>query len=155
MAVLLIVAHAPLGSGFLEMSRHFDTPDPVRVHALDVPRDEPVEQTARTVDAALAALGDAEVLVLCDAKGGTPSNVAHERARLRPRARVVCGLNLPMLWRAMWNAARPIDELASIAQVGGAKGIEILLDTPAPQNPTSAQQRMRKPDDQEPHHHQQ
>jgi PTS system ascorbate-specific IIA component len=154
MAALLIVAHAPLGSGFLEMSRHFETPDPVRVYALDVPRDEPVEQTARSIDDALASLGDADVLVLCDAKGGTPSNVAHERARLLPRARVVCGLNLPMLWRAMWNAAQPIDELAAIAQVGGAKGIEILVGTPAPQNQTSVQ-RTRKPDDQEPHHDQQ
>jgi PTS system ascorbate-specific IIA component len=154
MAALLIVAHAPLGSGFLEMSRHFETPDPVRVHALDVPRDEPVEQTARSIDDALADLGDADVLVLCDAKGGTPSNVAHERARLLPRARVVCGLNLPMLWRAMWNAAQPIDELAAIAQVGGAKGIEILVGTPAPQIQTSVQ-RTRKPDDQEPYHDQQ
>lgn len=158
MAAILIVAHAPLGSGFVEMSRHFETPVPVRVHALDVPRDEPPEQTARAVDAALSALherGDAEVLVLTDAKGGTPCNVAYERTRLDPRARVVCGLNLPMLWRSMWNATRPLDELAKIAEIGGAKGIEVLVDTPAPQNQTQAPPRLRKADDQEPDHHQQ
>jgi PTS system ascorbate-specific IIA component len=155
MAAILIVAHAPLGSGFVEMSRHFETPDPVRVRALDVPRDEPRDETVRAVDAAIEALAGDDVLVLTDAKGGTPCNVAHERVRLNPRARIVCGLNLPMLWRAMWNATRPLEELAKIAEIGGAKGIEMLVETPAPQNQTQAPPRLRKADDQEPDHHQQ
>jgi len=155
MAAILIVAHAPLGSGFVEMSHHLETPERVRVHALDVPRDEPREVTARAVDAAIAALADDEVLVLTDTKGGTPCNVAYERVRGNPRVRVVCGLNLPMLWRAMWNAGQPLEALASIAQIGGAKGIEVLVETPAPQNQTQAPPRPRKADDQEPDHHQQ
>lgn len=62
------------------------------------------------------------VLVLTDAFGSTPSNIANKVATDR-NARVVTGLNLPMLIRIYNYPKRPLAQLAETAVEGGQRGV--------------------------------
>ena len=62
------------------------------------------------------------VLVLTDAYGSTPSNIAC-RLGARRQVAVVTGLNLPMLLRVLNYPALPLDELKEKAVSGGRDGV--------------------------------
>ena len=70
----------------------------------------------------LAAHGGMEVstLVLTDLFGATPCNVAQRLTAQLP-ARLVAGVNLPMLLRSIGYRHEPLDELVSRAMVGGSQ----------------------------------
>lgn len=62
------------------------------------------------------------VLILTDAFGSTPSNIANRIASKVP-ARVVAGLNLPMLLKVFNYPGLSLAELAKAAVEGGQRGI--------------------------------
>lgn len=62
------------------------------------------------------------VLLLTDAFGSTPSNIANKVAKQRP-CRVVAGLNLPMLIRIYNYPKLKLDALARAAVEGGQRGV--------------------------------
>jgi len=63
-------------------------------------------------------------LVLTDLPGATPHNIALATVRRRCRqARVLSGLNLPMLLRALGHADLPSDELAERLCAGAREAI--------------------------------
>ncbi len=66
------------------------------------------------------------VLILTDAFGSTPSNIANRVAR-SGQCRVVAGVNLPMLIRIYNYPKRHLDALAQTALEGGQRGV-ILCD---------------------------
>jgi PTS system ascorbate-specific IIA component len=146
MVRLLLIAHAPLATAFRDVAAHAfpDTP----VAAVDVsPEEDPRDVEAR----ARRCLGDSEAstLVLTDVFGATPANVA-QRLADAGRVRVLAGLNVPMLWRALNYSALPLDEVASRAVAGGAQGV-MSVALPRPQNQIISP--AHDPDQQ--HHHQQ
>lgn len=64
------------------------------------------------------------VLMMVDVFGATPFNIAKRHAE-RSGAKLVTGLNLPMLLRALNYPNQPLDQLAQTAAAGGGRGIVI------------------------------
>mgnify|MGYP002040410517 FL=1 len=96
----------------------------------------------------LDQLGTDTTLVLTDVFGATPCNVA-QRLVDGVRSRLVTGVNLPMLLRAVSYRAEPLDSVVSRAVVGGTQGV-MQVAISAPQN-----QNRRNRHDQDPYDHQQ
>lgn len=153
MVRLLILAHAPLASALQQVAQH-TFPELARgVLAIDVlpqSRPEEVEEQAR----ALLAVEDPEqdsdeTLVLTDVFGATPANIA-QRLSDGSRVRVLAGVNVPMLWRALNYARLPLDELMTRAMAGATQGVLAVAST-RPQN----QAYTPKVHDSHHHHHQQ
>ena len=146
---LVIIAHAPLASAMRAVAAHIDPVAADRIEICDVRAEQSLDDAVRDGQHVLAAIGPADVLILTDAFGATPSNAA-QRLCNRPGIRVVSGLNVPMLWRALGHLCEPIDKLAELARAGGQQGV--MLVTPA-----RPQQQINKPDghDSKHDHHQQ
>jgi len=67
--------------------------------------------------------------------GATPANIAGRLASV-PNVRVLCGVNLPMLVRAVCYRTIPLDTLVDKALAGGTKGVHAIGPaTPAPVAP--------------------
>lgn len=146
-AGLLIIAHAPLASALRQSVLHVFPDGGPHVVALDIDSDRPSEQLLDQARSAMAALGTPRTLVLTDVFGATPCNVAQKLAD-GVRARLIAGVNLPMLLRAMTYRREPLDALVARAMAGGVQGV-MQVATAAPQN------QPRKKNDQDPDDHQQ
>lgn len=127
MAGILIIAHAPLASALQEFTRHVFGEVPDRLKALDVMAYEDAKVTlARAVEAAQSIKSDKGLLVLTDIMGATPANVASRLAHMSEfdgHVRVIAGVNLPMLMRAIAYRAELLDSAAQKAMHGGQQGI--------------------------------
>jgi PTS system ascorbate-specific IIA component len=132
MAGLLIIAHAPLASALRTVAQHVYPDSSTSLAALDVPADAPIEQVEAQVAALLAHIGTPEALILTDVFGATPCNVA-QRLADGVRVRVVTGVNVPMLWRALCYASESLDSLVSRALAGATQGAMQVSPT-RPQN---------------------
>jgi len=153
MAGLVIVAHAPLATALQAVARHVFAERSEALLIVDVWPDwsaETAEQEIRTaVTQAAAGVAGGEVLILTDVFGATPCNAA-QRVADGVGVRLVVGLNVPMLWRALAYAQQPIDALVERALVGGTQGV-----MPAsPQKPQD-QPLHSQPNDPTHRHHQQ
>jgi mannose PTS system EIIA component len=122
MANILIAAHAPLASSLQVVARHAYADCAGEVVAVDVSPSASLESATAEIAAALAGLAAEEVLILTDVFGATPSNAALA-ASDGVRARVVAGVNVPMLWRSLCYAKLPLAELVVRATEGGQQGI--------------------------------
>jgi len=132
MASILLVAHAPLASAMLAVARHAYADCGSTVRAVDVSPELGLEQTTALLTAALQGLPGPEVLVLVDAFGATPCNAALASAD-GVHARVVTGMNVPMLWRTLCYAHLPLHELVARAVDGARQGV-MQVATPRRQN---------------------
>lgn len=130
MTQILLVAHAPLASALLEVARHVFPERGPSLRAVDVAAHADVRQVELGIRDALRDLMDAaattavtspEVLVLVDVFGATPCNAALAAAD-GLSARVVTGVNVPMLWRVLGYADKTLDELVLSAVAGAAQG---------------------------------
>ncbi len=153
MAGLVIVAHAPLATALQAVARHVFAERSEALLIVDVWPDWSAETAEQEIRAAItqAAAGAAggEVLILADVFGATPCNAA-QRVADGIGVRLVVGLNVPMLWRALAYAQQPIDTLVERALVGGTQGV-----MPAsPQKPQD-QPLHSQPNDSTHRHHQQ
>jgi mannose PTS system EIIA component len=149
MPSLLIVAHAPLASSLMAVARHV-YPECSRVAAaVDVATGAAPEAVQAQIRAALADLGGDEVLMLVDVFGATPCNAALAVADGQ-RARVVAGVNVPMLWRTLCYAEMPLEDLVQRALAGATQGV-MHVAVPRRQNQSSPPANH----DQVQHHHQQ
>lgn len=150
---LLIIAHAPLASALAALASHTFADATEGLAAYDVPPgDDPDAYLARAgavLDELLQRQPDGEALLLTDVFGATPCNVARRLAEARG-LRVLVGINLPMLWRALNYRHKPLDELVTLAMAGATQGVMQLAAT-RPQNQT------QKPASHDPNdgHHQQ
>jgi PTS system mannose-specific IIA component len=119
---ILIIAHAPLASALRQCVAHV-FPDRVQgVLALDVQADTPLQESLDAARRAVAQFGGAPVLVLTDMLGATPCNVAKLLVD-GMQARIIAGVNVPMLLRAVTYQQEPLDELAARALGGGTQGV--------------------------------
>ena len=147
---IVIIAHAPLASAFRACAQHVFPDCAHHVVALDVQPNTPPEETAdqaRIMFLQQRAAGAKGVLILTDIFGATPSNVAKALTD-GLTTRLITGINLPMLLRAITYRHENLSTLVERALAGGAQGVMQVAVT-APQN--QAPQR-HDPDH---HHHQQ
>ncbi|GAB2905113.1 PTS fructose transporter subunit IIA [Paraburkholderia jirisanensis] len=123
MAGILIIAHAPFATALRECVAHIYGGLPARIGVIDVTPDcDPTEIVALAHSEIERLKEENGALVLTDMFGATPSNIACRLASL-PDVRVLTGVNLPMLVRAVCYRATPLDTLVDKALAGATKGI--------------------------------
>ena len=133
---ILIIAHAPLAHALRQCALHVIPDCGAHVAAIDVQPNLPPEETLSMAKIAMDQLvrpGNIKgVLVLTDIFGATPGNVAQKLVD-GVKSRLITGVNLPMLLRAVSYRHEPLDALVSRAVVGGTQGVMQVAIT-APQN---------------------
>jgi len=149
MTGLLIIAHAPLASSLKTVAEHA-FPDCARqLKVLDVPPTMPLEQIEAEARALLQQVKQPDALIFTDVFGATPCNIA-QRLADGVTTKVVTGVNVPMLWRALCYAAEPLDAVVARAVSGATQGV-MQVAVSRPQN----QAQPSGPHDPTHHHHQQ
>jgi PTS system ascorbate-specific IIA component len=118
------------------------------VFALDVQPNMPPEESLAQARALIRQAGWPSTLILTDVFGATPCNVAQNLSD-GVRARLITGVNLPMLLRTVSYRHESLEALVSRAMIGGTQGV-IQVAVTAPQN-----QAKRALNDQEQRDHQQ
>lgn len=131
---ILLVTHGRLGHFLLDTVTEMMGQLPLAAQVLEVPR---VASHDALLEQGLTLLqrldsGDG-ALILTDAFGSTPSNVANKLAA-QTHAAVVAGINLPMLVRIFNYPSLALDAMATSAIEGGCRGILICPRSPAPVN---------------------
>ena len=151
MNAILLIAHAPLANALRQCALHVFPDCGNGVVAIDVQPNLSPEETLGAARIALDQLArqpnTTGVLVLTDIFGATPSNVAQKLVD-GLSSRLITGVNLPMLLRAVSYRHESLDTLVSRAVIGGTQGVMQVAIT-APQN------QARRNHDQEKHDHQQ
>ena len=144
---IFIIAHAPLASALRQCVLHVFPDNPAGVVALDVQPNIPPEETLAQARILFKQMGTSHALVLADVFGATPCNVAQKLVD-GVNSKLIAGINLPMLLRAVSYRHEPLDALVVRALAGGTQGVMQVAIT-APQNQAK---RKHDPND---HDHQQ
>ncbi|HXZ10037.1 MAG TPA: PTS mannose transporter subunit IIA [Paraburkholderia sp.] len=133
MAGILIIAHAPFATALRDCIAHIYGGIPARIGVIDVVPDcDPPEVIAFAYSEVERLKEENGTLVLTDMFGATPANIATRLSAL-PDVRVLAGVNLPMLVRAVCYRATPLDTLVDKALAGATKGIHTISPvTPTP-----------------------
>jgi PTS system ascorbate-specific IIA component len=121
---ILLITHRPLGTDLLRIATGIFGACPAPVESLEVENDAPCELLLADAERMASQLdrGDG-VLVLTDIYGSTPSNLAVDLQGRRDRIRVLAGVNLPMLVRALNYAELDLDDVVEKALTGGRDGV--------------------------------
>jgi mannose PTS system EIIA component len=122
MARLLVVAHAPLASALAQVAAHTFPDCAACLVTLDVTPDMGPEEVVARARALLPAGDVQETLILTDVFGATPCNAA-QRLADGVHTRVVTGVNVPMLWRALCYVQEPLEALVARALAGATQGV--------------------------------
>lgn len=120
---VLLVTHGKLGQYLLEIVGDMIgdlglQADVLEVHRVQV-HEGLIRQGQKLIDKLDSGAG---VLILTDAFGSTPSNIANKLSTDR-RSCVVAGVNLPMLVRIFNYPKLALPEMAQCAVDGGQRGI--------------------------------
>jgi PTS system mannose-specific IIA component len=145
---IFIIAHAPLATALRECVLHVFPDAGGAVVALDVQADAAPEQSLEQARDLMRQLGTAQTLILADLFGATPCNVASKLIDGIDN-RLLTGVNLPMLLRAVSYRHESLESQAGRAMMGASQGVISVAGT-APQN-----QSRRTIHDQDQHDHQQ
>lgn len=144
---ILVIAHAPLASAIGQCLTHVFGALPRCFAAVDVQPNTPPEETLAQARIIMQQLGCPTCLVITDIFGATPCNVAQKLVD-GVSSKLVTGLNLPMLMRALSYRYDSLDAMLACALAGASQGVMQVAIT-APQNQT------RRHHDQEHRDHQQ
>jgi PTS system ascorbate-specific IIA component len=149
MTGLFIIAHAPLASALRDAAMHAFPEAAGAIAVFDVPAGASTEAYEAEAERRLAQLGTEETLILTDVFGATPCNIARKLAE-RDAVRVVVGVNVPMIWRALNYRTQSLDSMVTLALAGATQGV-MQLSVSRPQN----QAQRPASHDSIDHHHQQ
>jgi mannose PTS system EIIA component len=144
---IFIIAHAPLASALRQCVLHVFPDAGTSLAVLDVQPNMPADETVASARMTLSMLNTPFTLVLTDLFGATPCNVAQKLVD-GVSSKLITGVNLPMLMRAVTYRQESIDALVARALAGGTQGVMQVAVT-APQN------QKRRPHDQSDHDYQQ
>jgi PTS system mannose-specific IIA component len=128
---VLLVTHGKMGHYLLDTLHDMIGELPLAADVLEVRRvQDPnvlLRQGARMIERLDGGKG---VLILTDAFGSTPSNIA-SRLHVKGRTRVVAGINLPMMVRIFNYPQLDLAGLAAAAVEGGQRGVRICDEPPS------------------------
>ncbi len=130
---IFLIAHAPLASALRACALHVFPDCGDGVTALDIPPNMPPAESLAQARVMLQQRGG-NALLLTDVFGATPSNIAKQLTD-GIRTRLLTGVNLPMLLRAVTYRHELLDVLVQRALAGGSQGVMQVTVT-APQNQT-------------------
>jgi PTS system mannose-specific IIA component len=151
---LLIIAHAPLASALRAVAQHTFPERLARLEFLDVYPTMGTEEIEASARLLLDRVRNPDALILTDVFGATPCNVAQKIAQTVSddacQIKLVAGVNVPMIWRALCYEEDSIDMLVNRAISGATQGV-MPVGIPRPQN----QAAKGVPHDQGYAHHQQ
>lgn len=120
---LLLICHNHIGAQLLETATDMLERVPMPADQLPVLQDEDPIDLLNRARRRVAELDQGQgVLVLTDMYGSTPSNIAH-RLQDKERVRVISGVNLPMVVRAMNYPQLALEDMAERVATGGREGI--------------------------------
>jgi len=126
MVGIVVIAHAPLASALSKCAEHVYACEPNarrELRALDVESSADLTNTVARARELVREVDRGEgVLILTDAFGATPGNVAAQLAESKGVA-VLAGVNLPMLLRAVCYRGGALQDVAEKALVGGQQGM--------------------------------
>jgi PTS system ascorbate-specific IIA component len=124
---IVLVTHEQLAEQLLMVAETIFDGDTVPVAVVSVPANIGPQLLGKYADLIRDTMLEqdkgAGVLVLTDVYGATPDNLARHFSE-QCGARVVSGVNLPMLLRVLNYAWQPLEQLREIAVVGGKSGIQ-------------------------------
>ena len=120
---VLLVTHGKLGHHLLETMQDMIGPLPLNTDVLEVRRVQATDvlllQGRRMIERLDSGKG---VLILTDAYGSTPSNIA-SRLSEAPKTELVAGINLPMLVEIFNFPKRDLAAMVAAALDGGQTGV--------------------------------
>jgi len=123
---ILVISHEPLGTALLHCTRHIFGRLPVQLAALDVIPDEDPESALHSARELLKRINDGSgVIVLTDIFGATPARIAARLAEPN-RVRVIAGVNLPILVKALTYRRGPLEEVSERLMQGVRDTIMII-----------------------------
>lgn len=131
---IFIIAHAPLASALKACALHVFPECDSAVLALDVPPNMPPAESVAQAQMMLSQAAVQDALLLTDVFGATPSNIAKQLTD-GFHTRLLTGVNLPMLLRAVTYRHETLEILVQRALMGGSQGVMQVAVT-APQNQT-------------------
>lgn len=124
MNAIVLVAHAPLATALHQVAAHVLPGPAADLVAINIDARRSLEHGQAQLQQALQAVqGASGVLLLADVLGATPCNMATALARDAVSVRLLAGVNLPMLLRALTYRDRPLAQLAQLALDGGVAGV--------------------------------
>ena len=129
---IILVAHAPLAQALRVCALHVYPDCGDVLIAVDVPPDQDPDRTLEQLENLQKDLDNKKTLVLTDIFGATPSNVAKKFVQ-GSQTKLVAGVNLPMLLRAICYRHENLESLLQRALAGGAQGV-MQVAIAAPQN---------------------
>lgn len=120
---VLIITHDSVGYALLEAATNTLGFCPLTAEVLSIRSDCEPELFIRQANQKAHELDHGEgVLILTDIFGSTPSNIACALSK-KENARIISGINLPMLIRVLNYPNLTLDELVIKAISGGKEGI--------------------------------
>lgn len=124
---ILLVTHELLAAQLLSVAETIFDGEMAQVARVSVPANINPQRLGKYADLIRDSMVEQDkgdgVLVLTDVYGATPDNLARYFGE-QCRARVVSGVNLPMLLRVLNYAQQSLDQLCEIAVAGGVSGIK-------------------------------
>ena len=130
---VLLVAHAPLASALAKSAAHVYACAPERAEdrlkVLDVEAGADVAEEVARARALIAEIDQGDgVIVLTDAFGATPGNIATQLNQ-SGKVAVVAGVNLPMLLRTLCYREGTLADTVDKALTGGTQGVMQVAST--------------------------
>ncbi len=124
---ILLVTHENIGAQLMTVCDAICKQQKTAVSLVSVPADLRPELLGKYADMIRTAMitqdSDDGLLVLTDVYGATPDNLARYFST-ECNARVVSGINLPMLLRVLNYADQSLEQLCETALTGGIKGVQ-------------------------------
>jgi PTS system ascorbate-specific IIA component len=121
---ILLITHSKVGKALLDTAEASLRTLPLAVSCMPVALDANVAQITEQANHAAQALDTGDgVLVLTDAYGSTPANIAVALCQNQHNRIALAGINLPMLLRTLNYPKLPLEELADVALQGGQRGV--------------------------------
>ncbi len=120
---ILLITHDEIGNALVHTATRVLGTLPLPTNAISVKTDQDPELLITKLDELIKDIGTpAGVLILTDLFGSTPSNIA-KALKDKINARVISGVNLPMILRIMNYPDLTLDELAEKALNAGKEGV--------------------------------